>query len=210
MTHLMAFGHSVAQGYWDVEGGWIQRLRKYLDKRYIEHHEDLYDDYFFEVYNEGISGEDTNELLQRLEGELEIRKRDKEDIVILQIGVNDTQIKSGEPRVTVDEFSSNLESIIDLAQKQVNNVIFLGDGYIGDIEYSPGSKAKISDKRLEEFENIKAKICRKKGVEFIDIRSEFSREEWKEYQYDGLHPNSEGHQEIFKLVKKELERQNLI
>lgn len=104
-----------------------------------------------------------------MEEELEIRKRDEGDIVILQIGVNDTQIENGSPRVTKEEFRSNLKSIIDIAQKEVNHVIFLGEGYIGDIKYSPGSEAKISDERLEEFENIKAEVCKEKDVEFIDL-----------------------------------------
>ena len=179
MTHLMAFGHSIAQGYWDPEGGWIQRLRKYLDERYIEKQEDQYDDYFFEVYNAGISGEDSSELLERIEDELERRSQGKEDIVVLQIGNNDIQIENSSPRNTEDKFRSNLKSIIDSVQQEVDNVIFLGEGYIGDIEHSPGSEAKVSDKRLARFEDIKADVCQKNNIPFIDIRSEFSRGEWK-------------------------------
>ena len=32
--NILVFGDSIAYGKWDEQGGWVQRLRKYIDKKY--------------------------------------------------------------------------------------------------------------------------------------------------------------------------------
>lgn len=31
---VLVFGDSITQGFWDTEGGWVERLRKYYDQYY--------------------------------------------------------------------------------------------------------------------------------------------------------------------------------
>ena len=33
MTCLLVFGDSITYGAWDLEGGWVQRLRSFIDKK---------------------------------------------------------------------------------------------------------------------------------------------------------------------------------
>ena len=33
MGRILIFGDSITYGAWDKEGGWVQRLRKFLDER---------------------------------------------------------------------------------------------------------------------------------------------------------------------------------
>ena len=34
--HIIVFGDSITQGYWDPHGGWVQRLRNFLDRKTIK------------------------------------------------------------------------------------------------------------------------------------------------------------------------------
>lgn len=211
MTHIIVFGHSVAQGYWDKEGGWVRRLRTYLDKRYLERKQEEYDKWFFEVYNAGISGEDTLELRERFKEELEPRLRDSKDIIILHTGLNDIhQLPSGEYRVSEEEFRSAFTELLLEAKEEVENVLVIGEGYIGERKYSPGSKKKISDARLQRFEEIKENLCSKEDIPYIDMRANYSREKWVKKLEDGYHPSDEGHKAIFHQVKNVLEDEELI
>ena len=53
MTLILVFGTSSTYGCWDEEGGWVQRLRKHLDKKQLT---DKDSDLYYLVYNLGISG----------------------------------------------------------------------------------------------------------------------------------------------------------
>ena len=56
------FGDSITYGVIDREGGWANRLRKYLDARTLDSNgKDL-----FMLYNLGISGDTSADLLARL------------------------------------------------------------------------------------------------------------------------------------------------
>jgi lysophospholipase L1-like esterase len=212
MTHLIVFGHSIAQGYWDTEGGWVQRLRTFLDKRYLENYEDEYDDFYYEVFNQCVSGEDTGEVLERFEREVKPRIYDEEkNIVIFHTGKNDIHIHpDGEPRKTGEQFRRDFTSLLEEAKKEVEKIIVVGEGYVGDIKYSPGSDKTVDDERLENFEKIKKEMCNEKEIPYVDIRSKFSRREWKKKLEDGFHPSNDGHQIIYHEVKSTLEKEDLI
>jgi len=82
------FGSSIAWGACDNElGGWTNRLRLELEK---EKHR------YFEVYNLGISGEASDNLLKRFSIENEVREP---NIMMIETGINDSQyIKSADSR----------------------------------------------------------------------------------------------------------------
>lgn len=95
MTQILVFGDSIAYGSWDKAGGWVQRLRTFIEEKYPEEHL---------VYNLGVSADTTDSLLERLE--IEIKKRGSErnqrrgiaTILIFQIGTNDSAILSTKKR----------------------------------------------------------------------------------------------------------------
>lgn len=211
MTHIIVFGHSIAQGYWDEKGGWVQRLREYLDERYLENKDEDYGDFYYEVFNLGVSGEDSGDILERFEAELKPRVYSEDDIVIFHLGINSTHIlPNGEFRKDEDEFRNEIKELVKIANEEVENVLIVGEGYIGDIEYSPGSEKKVKDERLEKFEEIKRDICKKENITYVDIRGSYTREMWKNKLEDGFHPNSDGHRVIYNKLKDSLEQDNLL
>ncbi len=52
MGKFLVFGDSIAYGKWDSKGGWVARLRDYIDEKY-----NLNKTGNVQVYNLGIPGE---------------------------------------------------------------------------------------------------------------------------------------------------------
>ena len=83
MVQVLVFGDSIAYGARDGEGGWVQRLRKFLDERNLMG---------CLIYNLGVSGDTVQGLLERFEFETEQRMRKGEEAVfIFEVGINDSQ-----------------------------------------------------------------------------------------------------------------------
>jgi lysophospholipase L1-like esterase len=91
---ICLFGDSITWGAWDPErGGWGARLRSYFETNNIE----------VNVYNCGVSGNNTDDLLQRFKVEATARKP---NIIIFAIGINDSQYVNSKdnPRVPIKNF----------------------------------------------------------------------------------------------------------
>ena len=62
-----------------------------------------------------------------------------------------------------------------------------------------------NNERIENYNKELEKICQKEKIEHIDIYSKFlEKDDYKILLFDGLHPNAEGHQLIFEVVKDNL------
>lgn len=210
MTQIFAFGHSITQGFWDTEGGWVQRLRKVLDEKSLENS----DKYYFEVYNLGVSGNDSDQLLKRFEPEIEARLWEEDDTVILfQIGANDIQYFNEEYslRTPKEEFRQNILDLISKARNYTDKIVFVGEPIITIEGPIPWAKDKeLSDSRLKNYTDTVRRICENKGITYVDLRSEYTKQQWSDKLEDGCHPNNEGHELIFEKVKQKLEEENLL
>ncbi len=216
MTTICVFGDSTAYGAFDKEGGWVQRFRRFLEKRMTPHQE-----VYYVVYNCSVSGDTTTDLLKRFEVECHARYHESVEIykesfiVIFSIGMNDTQIlhNEGSIRISEDEFKNNIGKLIELARKFTSNIIFVGFYPIEEGKVSPLPwNANISYKYdyVEVYDKIFQSICEKNNLPFIDIFNQFSKTDYKNLLSDGLHPNSEGHEKIFEVVKDFLIKNKII
>src|SRR3989344_900147 len=105
MSNICIFGDSITFGAWDSEkGGWVNRLRLQLESK---------EDYPF-VYNLGIPGDTTSELLKRFAVEAKARQP---DILVFSIGVNDSiYVKSKDKQLILpNQFQNNLQKLVDKA-----------------------------------------------------------------------------------------------
>lgn len=200
---IFIIGDSLVYGSWDPDGGgWVERLRKYFNQ---EIEESGLEDDECRVYNLGIPGNTSKDLLNRIEFEINERvknSRKTEMIIVIAVGINDSAfIKSlNNNWVPVEEFSFNLELLQEKANKFTKNVVFSGLININDSITSPASfnadlyyKNDYVDKYDKEIE----KFCAKNNLPFIDLRGLMTEDDWD----DGLHPNSKGHEKIFRKVK---------
>ncbi|MCD6279715.1 hypothetical protein J7J26_03010 [Candidatus Micrarchaeota archaeon] len=211
MTQILIFGDSIAYGAWDKEGGWVQRLKKFLDKK------DLTDPNFYcLVYNLGVSGNNSKDLLERFEFETKQRlKENEETIIIFAIGVNDSQFVHSERnhRVPINKFKDNIQKLIKLTQKFSSKIIFVGLTPVDETKTTPipwSTDKSYKNEYIQKYNETIKNICDENKIYFIEIFEKLKEMSYQELLEDGLHPNSEGHQKIFEIVREFLINRNKI
>ncbi len=205
ITNIFLFGDSITYGARDTEyGGWATQLRIYFDKKTGEGTGAKY-----YCYNLGISGEVTDELLERFVSEVCARIDSTEkNIILFAYGANDSAYLPKEDRfnVTLEKFQSNLEEAATQAKKFSSKIVFLNitpvvDSLTKNMEY----RSRLNE-YVDKYNLILKAVSAECGAVLIDLNSIL-----KKYQFenllskDGLHPNTQGHKVIFEKVKEALE-----
>ena len=211
MTQVLIFGASLVQGYWDLQGGWVQRLRTFVDKKNLQS-----DDYYCSIFNLGISGNTSDELLRRIENEIKPRiLESKETIVLICIGINDSAFnnKTKSNQVKPKKFESNLKSLIKISRKFTNQIVFIGLTKVNEQLVNPcpwDTDISYLNKNILEYNEIVKKVCLKENILFVNLEDSLSKLNWNAFLVDGCHPGSQGHQKIFEIVKSFLIEKKLI
>jgi lysophospholipase L1-like esterase len=193
-TRIVAIGASTIFGRQDMEGGgFVGRLKK--------HHELQSNDHA--VFNLGISGQLTSEILVRIGTEVSIRRP---DLIILGTGVNDFRrvgSASAQPAATQKEFEINSEKLI-IAARGLCSVLVIGQHQIDESKMESRTKPESWIFRAEDIQtanNILRKHCEEKRVPFLDTEKLFSADDLKSVlSGDGLHLNSKGHEQVFRSI----------
>ena len=205
------FGDSITYGAWDKEGGWVQRLREFLDEG-----KQLDEGFYYMVYNLGVSGNTTEELLKRFEFETKQRLKEKEEtVIIFSIGANDSQFVHSKNnfRTLPQKFEENILKLIEIAQKFSSKIIFVGLTPVDETRVTPipwNPDVSYKNEYIEKYDEIIRKVCEQKGVFFINILTKLKNLNYRKLLEDGLHPNSEGHRVIFEIVKEFLVENKII
>ncbi|NOZ81990.1 MAG: hypothetical protein GXO63_02460 [Candidatus Micrarchaeota archaeon] len=198
---ILVFGDSIAYGAWDEGGGWVQRLRKFLDEKINLPDKDL-----CLVYNLGVSGDTTKDLLERIENEMKSRRIQSDAIVIFSIGINDSCFCKSFNRnnIPLEEFQKNIEKLFVITGKYTEKIISLGLTPVDERKTCPipwDTDKFYKNEYIQKYNEIIKNACNKYGVRFIDLFDEWRRIDYKNLLHDGLHPNSNGHKKIFETVK---------
>jgi len=203
MSKIIVFGASITYGAWDLQGGWVDRLKQYC------HRFDLEDKFYYLVENLGISGDTSKGVLERFESETKVRTRGKDDIIIVSIGINDSQWLNNENkwRVSQEEFKNNIQEIINLAKKYTDKLILIGLNKSKDVDPIPWAPEKsYKNERIEIFDKIIKEKSQENNIHFINVLDLITEENLE----DGLHPNTQGHKKIFERVKNFIEENKLL
>ena len=183
-----AFGDSITQGY-DTTISYFQRVSTYLKNKYGS-----------KSFNDGVGGNTTYNLLERVEEEIQAQNP---TIVTLMIGTNDLRLGTKmNPTITPLEYKQNLSKIlsyIDPSSKRT--VIIFLIPYLKNFSY-PGYSAG-SYKRWNEFNNIIIGIANKFGIPYINENLELQSQS-NILSSDGIHPNNNGDKIIFNLLISKL------
>ena len=187
---ICVFGDSISWGAWDMEkGGWVNRLWLFLAERESGD--------YVEIYNQSLSGGTSGDLLARFENEANTRDA---KWLIFQTGGNDAayENKPGNYLVKPEEFRKNLEKIIKKAKKITYNIIFTDLKNCDESKTMPVSWIDIyyTNENIKKYIEIMKEVCRKHEVLFLDIE-DLDQNDFE----DGLHPNANGHEKIFKQAK---------
>src|SRR3990170_5657557 len=208
MANILVFGDSITQGHYDIEGGWVDRIKRYCIQKSLNTNLEKY----YEVYNLGRAGDSSSDLLKRFSNELIARYwSDPVTLIIIAVGINDSEIllKSKKNLVPKKKFVQNLEKIIKVSEEYTNKVILNGLTPIEEKKVNPipwnlerayiSKEVKIYDKIIQDF-------CKENNFTYIYLYDKLSFEDL----VDGAHPNTKGHEIIFKTVKNFLEEKKYI
>ncbi len=184
--NICIFGDSITWGAFDpISGGWVTRLRNYFEAKNND----------IDVYNLGISGDTTTDLLARLE--IEAKSREP-DLIIFAIGINDAQFihSTNSLRTSLEQFDQNLNSILETAKSFTNQIMFVGLTTVDESKTSPlpwSTDKTYSNNNILKFDELIKQFCKKNNLEFFPLFEVISASDL----HDGLHPNSTGHSKIF-------------
>ncbi|MAG12202.1 hypothetical protein CL630_00105 [bacterium] len=197
MATICIFGDSITWGAVDPQGGgWATRLRNFFESQELRVDQDI------DVYNLGVSGDNSDDLIKRFNMEMNARKP---DVVLFAIGINDSQfiISKNQNRVSLEKFKSNLEKMIQDAKGTSANVILIGLTCVDESKTSPvpwNTDKRYSNIDIEKYDAAIQAIAEKENHSYIDMSGVLSTNDLE----DGLHPNTEGHTKLFEVVKKQL------
>ncbi len=207
--HILVFGDSITYGAWDEKGGWVQRLRRYIESKDTLHKKCIL------VYNCGVSGDTTSDLVARFEKEAKLRLDASDNVIIFSIGTNDCLYLNKEKKLRVSEkiFEKNIEKLVVMASKISRKIIFTGltpvdESKMNPMKWDPQFSAK--NVYIEKYNRIIKSICTRKDILFVEMYSKFRKKGYEKLLKDGDHPNSKGHKIIFRFVKDFLLKEKII
>lgn len=198
--NILFFGDSITWGAWDKEGGWVSRIKKFVDEKIIASNFGYYHD----IYNLGISGDKTTELLERFDSEAKNRIDDESETVFVFAKGN---------RTPIDQFETNLKNLIDKAKKYSNKIVFVGLFPVDDSKLTPPSwesNKSYKSEYVSQYNKAIEQVCHDESIDFVDLYNRFLDQNYKELLIDGLHPNTDGHKQISEVVLKFLQEKKLI
>jgi lysophospholipase L1-like esterase len=103
---VLIFGDSITQGFWDTEGGWVSRLRKYYNELQVQALHKRDDPVIFSL---GVSADMSDDILKRVEAETKVRTRHNDlPAVVVQVGTNDSSTEDGKARIPLKIYAENL------------------------------------------------------------------------------------------------------
>lgn len=181
------WGDSIAYGEGDSEGlGWVGRLRKELLNE-------------ANVYNRGVCGDTSSDLLGRFPAELASLEPNK---IIIAIGINDSKFPVNENKnlIPLKNFKKNLKNLVTQAEKYTNEIYFVGLTRISGESIRP-SRNKFINLEIEKYDDVVKQFSESERLKYIFIANTL---DLGHDLSDGLHPNAKGYQKIFESVSKHL------
>lgn len=185
------WGDSITWGAFDKEkGGWVERLKTYI---YKNSDEDI------RIYNLGVSGDNTEDLLYRFECECRGRSP---HVIIFSIGINDSQYirDTSNPRVSLEDFKSNIEKLVKTAKKYSDKIAFIGIGSVDEAKTLPLNEESwkcFDNDNTNRYKLILYTTTKNLNIPYLNMDKVVDKSELE----DGVHPNAKGHQKIFEKTK---------
>lgn len=196
---IWVLGDSIGQGAWDLEGGFVARIKKEMNEKVINGSESIW------IKNLSESGDTTDNSLEKLR---KIDPNPDKDVLILQTGVNDAlyDVDRGSHWIELPDRKNILKEFLNESDAKFKDVIVVGEPYTYVEGVLPWDQSlKLEDKTVKKYDQIKQKITNERDHSFVELRSD-NREEWEKYSYDGVHLNTEGHQMLYQELSNELNK----
>lgn len=202
INKILIFGDSIVYGKWDKEGGWVARVRRYIDQEY-----NFTEDKNIQIYNLGIPGEVIGRMVKRIEDELIFRKTDSGDklLIIFAVGANDSCPNNWMTKKLTSEsdFKSSLSELIKIAKRHKARIVFVG---LAPVNPAKSKGSLFTNERIVLYNRFIAEVCRKNKVKRLDLFGDLMKLNFPEILVDDVHPGSSGHKIIAEKIIDFLER----
>jgi lysophospholipase L1-like esterase len=204
MKQILIYGASITHGVGGENGGWAEKLKAAFHKQMFGADTE---GEWYEVYELGIPGQTTSDVLGRFDTELKARlrvKRPKDLVVVLSIGLNDSKavdVVDNHLR-TPDDFAANIHSFIHLAKDFTPNILIVGLAPVDESKTRPkqnfaGKDVYLTNERIRIFDETLERTCDEEGTQFVPLFNEAPSDWVQHYLWaDGVHPNDAGHEWI--------------
>jgi lysophospholipase L1-like esterase len=182
------WGDSITFGSCDSEAlGWAGRLRKTLPP-----------DDSNQLYNFGICGETSEDLLRRFDIEAKAIGPGR---IIFAFGINDSKFPSESDvnKVSPVEFEKNINKLLQQGRKYTDQITFVGLTKVDD-EWRSVRGSRFLNEEIEKYDSIIKEIAEKNDCSYISVLDVINP---KTDLSDGLHPNATGYQKMFEKIKSE-------
>jgi len=129
--------------------------------------------------------------------------KEKDSTVVIAIGINDCSInmKTKKPRVDKEQFTNNINIIIDKCKEEIliKKVVFVGNINVNEkiINNANDWEFFFYNNDIEIYNSIIRNLCNKNGIEYIDLYWLMNNDDLE----DWLHPNTKWHIKIFERVR---------
>lgn len=193
-NNYIIIGDSLTYGIGDFEtGGWAALFKKYIvnkdDSKVCKNY----------VHVAAFPGATSTIILNKLDGIYRTFKNDElSNVVILSIGINDTQEFNGSLKTSLEDYVRNISNIIYYVTSQGAKLIILGLARIqsdNKFYWKPGKF--YSNEILEQYDHELKRICEENNIDYIPTYDVLDKVDY----IDGLHPNHDGHQKTFVRVR---------
>ncbi|XOA43126.1 MAG: SGNH/GDSL hydrolase family protein [Candidatus Nealsonbacteria bacterium] len=212
-TNILIFGNSIALASFEKREGWIGRLKDLVNEKSLALPKP---ENWNAIYNLGVSGDTLEGLAKRFENETSARvKEEKKMIIVFAAGVNDAQFihSQNSLRFSQEQIKSSLQKLLVLAKKFSSKIIFIGPTPVDEEKTTPipwNPDKSYKNENIKRNNEVIKNFCKDNNLYFIEIFEEFVKRDYQQLLDDGLHPNSEGHQKIFEIVKNFLLKNEIL
>ena len=192
MQGILCFGDSITFGKGEFPNiGWAGRLKHYFEPKGGHNG----------VYNLGIPGDTSTDLLKRFDTECKSRIRFKwpidKYVIIIGVGHNDSKWQGmpedNKPNTTAHIYEKNIKKLIKKAKNYKAKLAFIGLSPVDENKTLPFEDTSFENERVKQFNNIVKKCCKENNVLFLDMHNIMIKEDYPKLLYDGLHPNKKGY-----------------
>ena len=183
------WGDSITYGAGDNEAlGWVGRLRKSFGTN---------DD--VGVYNFGVCGDTTDDLLNRFTVEADSIKP---NVIVFAIGINDSKYPAGETenRVPLEKYKENMRALLKSAKNYTNEIFIVGATKV-DEALIRDSGTRFVNETIHIYNNFLKELSESEGLSYVDV---FGVLDIHTDLDDGLHPNTQGYEKLFMEIAQKL------
>jgi len=181
------WGDSITYGAGDGEAlGWVGRLRKSLETKDS-----------IGVYNFGVCGDTTDDLLKRFTVEADAIKP---NVIVFAIGINDSKYPAGETenRIPLEKYKQNMQELLKLAKNYTDKIYIVGATKVDEAAVR-GSGTRFVNEMIQSYNSFLKEFSESEGLIYVDVSGVLDINTDLD---DGLHPNAHGYEKLFNEIRE--------